>query len=169
VQTKNLALGGISSAFVIILLYLASVMPTSRLFMLCLCSFLVAILVIETGFKKGIIFYLATSVLSFLIIPSKAIVLLYIAFFGIYSLIKAQVEILQNKVLQILLKLFTFNLLLAFITYLAKIVTGIESFAIHPTLPTGALWLGLQLAFLFYDYTFTAVISYYSRHFHGKP
>jgi len=126
-------------------------------------------MVVELGFKNGTMFYLTTSVLSFLLIPSKTMVLLYIAFFGIYGLIKAQIEFLQNKIPQIILKLVTFNLLLAIIINLTRIVTGIETIISQPPpLRTWTLWLGLQLAFVFYDYTFTVVISYYCRRFHGR-
>lgn len=167
-QTKSVALGGLSAAFVVIILYMASVMPTSRLFMLCLCSFAVAVMVIETGLKNGTVFYLATSALGFLLIPGKTVVLLYITFFGIYGLLKAKIETLQSKVLELALKLVSFNLALIIVMELTKVIAGFDNIPESLPLRLGVLWLGLQLAFIFYDYTFTIVISCYYKHLHGK-
>lgn len=162
------ALGGIFASLVMLLLYLASTVPTSRLFLLSLCSFAVSVIIVEAGRVYGLIFYGATSVLGFLLVPDKAIAVLYILFFGIYGLAKAVIEEHATGLFQYILKLIVFNLCFLTIYLFAGLIIDISTVEIKLAFPLWMIIAGLQAAFLLYDRVFTTVISYYCSHLHGK-
>lgn len=164
--SKKITLGGILSATVLILLYLASTLPTSRLFLLALCSFAVSAVIIETGVKNGIIFYLATSILAFLLVPAKSMAALYILFFGIYGIAKAIIEKHGIGILQYIIKLVIFNLSFLMIYLASGIIIDISDLELKVPFPAWVIVAGLQFAFLFYDYVFTIVITFYYEHIH---
>jgi hypothetical protein len=167
-RAKILALGGVLAAFNLLLLYFSSVLPTSRLFILSICSFVVSVVVIETTLKNAVIFYLATSVLGFFLVPGKAMVILYICFFGIYGIVKAVIENLKTRPLQYALKFLSFNGSLFIIYHAVKIVSG-AAFAIENLpFPAWALLIVLQIAFILYDYVFTVFVTYYYNHIKGR-
>lgn len=166
-SSKNISLGGILSSLTLILLYLTSILPTSRLFLLFVCSLFTAVIVIETGTKNGWLFYLVTSMAGFLLIPDKAIAVLYIFLFGIYGLLKAYVEKNSKaKFLEYIAKLILYNILLFIMYYVAKLFIGSINIALP--YPMWAVFIGLQVAFIIYDYAFTIFISYYYKHIKGK-
>lgn len=166
-SSKNIALGGTLSSLTIILLYLTSILPTSRLFLLVVCSLFTAVIIIETGIKNGWLFYFATSIIGFFLIPDKAIAVLYIFLFGIYGLLKAYVEKnSRSKFFEYIAKLILYNMLLLIMYYVARLfISGID---ITLPYPMWAVFTGLQVAFIIYDYVFTIFISYYFKRIKGK-
>lgn len=166
-SSKNIALGGILSSLTLILLYLTSILPTSRLFLLVVCSLFTAVIVIETDIKNGWLFYFVTSIAGFFLIPDKVIAVLYIFLFGIYGLLKAHVEKNNKaKFLEYIAKLGLYNILLFIMYYVARLFIG--SINIVLPYPLWAVFIGLQAAFMIYDYVFTIFISYYYKHINRK-
>ncbi|HHW01908.1 MAG TPA: hypothetical protein GXX35_03720 [Thermoanaerobacterales bacterium] len=163
--TRKIALGGILSALVVILLYLAAVLHTSRLFLLSLCSFAVSVVIIEGGLATGLMFYGATSILAFLLVPDKTMPILYISFFGIYGFAKALIEKHITGIFQYILKFIFFNICFFVIYLSAGLIISISMSEIKLPLPLWIIITALQTAFLFYDRVFTIVISYYCNRF----
>ena len=154
-MSKKIAYTGILLALNIILLLLSNIIPINTVFFMGLDSFLISIVIMEYGFKLGILFYIASSVLSFLVLPNKAQWLIYIFTFGIYGLIKYLVEKDRPFYIDILLKLVYANLSILSLYFMIKgiIYIPINIFTI----------LVFQFAFLIYDYVYTLFIDYYEQ------
>lgn len=154
-MSKKIAYTGILLALNIILLLLSNIIPINTVFFMGLASFLISIVIMEYGFKLGILFYIASSVLSFLVLPNKAQWVIYIFTFGIYGLIKYLVEKDRPFYIDILLKLVYANLIILSLYFMLKgiIYIPINIFTI----------LVFQFAFLIYDYVYTLFIDYYEQ------
>ncbi|MDK2805473.1 MAG: hypothetical protein PWQ94_637 [Thermoanaerobacterium sp.] len=161
-NAKSLSLGGVIAALNMVILFIASVMPTSRLFFLVVSSFAISIMVIETGSIGGLVFYLATSILSLILIPNKLISVYYICFFGFYGIIKSYIEKKRFRMyMELALKLIVFNISL-FVVYI--IFSRIFMMKVFVTaLPFIAIFILLQISFLVYDYVYTVFISFYYK------
>ena len=159
-DTKTIALSGILLALVILALYAESLTPTAKLSLYALSSLFVSIIVIESGIRAGWIFYFASSLLAFIIVPDKLGLVPYFVFFGIYGNMKYYIEKLKKIIFEYILKLAYFNLCLL----LALIV--IKEFlmeAVIISLPWWLIVLGLEVVFLIYDYAYTLFIQYYNH------
>lgn len=154
-MSKKIAYTGILLALNIILLLLSNIIPINTVFFMGLASFLISIVIMEYGFKLGILFYIASSVLSFLVLPNKAQWVIYVFTFGIYGLIKYLVEKDRPFYIDILLKLVYANLIILSLYFMLKgiIYIPINIFTI----------LVFQFAFLIYDYVYTLFIDYYEQ------
>lgn len=117
-------------------------------------------MIIEYNTGAGWLFYAATSLLSFAIVPDKLEILPYVFFFGIYGLIKFYIELIKNIVFEYILKLFYFNICLFAAWYLVKLVFAA---VIAVKLPLWALIAVLETGFLVYDYAYTLFIVYYRQ------
>lgn len=167
-NTRNIAIGGILSASILIILYLASILPTSRLLLLMICSIILAVIIIEVGIKAGWLSLGTTFLLALYFAQNKSIVTLYALFFGLYGILKAYIEgVIKNLYIQYILKLLFFNCDLLILYYLATAFAG----NIYNNVFHYAWWivyLFLLAAFIAYDYALTAFISYYYKHIKGK-
>jgi len=159
-NTRKLALTGILSAIVIIALVLESIAPTGRLGFYVLAAFVLSVINLECGIQFGWAGYVVTSLAGFVAVPEKLSVVPYIAFFGIYTLLKYHIEGLRKVWLEILLKLCAFNLFLWPAWSLAKTF-------LPETLTRGwgvpAAGAVLQVLFLLYDWIFTLWIGFYTE------
>lgn len=72
--------------------------------------------------------YVATSILSFIIVPDKETVLLYVLFFGYYPIIKSSLDKIKPKFLSVVLKILLFNISLVVVELLCVYVFGIPFF-----------------------------------------
>ena len=101
-MSRKVAYGGILLALNCILLLLVNVLPINTLFLLGLASLPISIVIMEWGPKAGIVFYIGSVLLSFIIMAQKAQWILYIFTFGLYGLVKYFIEkdrnIKKNKV-----------------------------------------------------------------------
>ena len=86
-DAKKIALGGLLLAFTEICIYLGSIIESNTLFLLAAASFLVGVMIRETGMKMGIGFCFAGICLGMLLAPNKFHVISY-AGMGIYILIR---------------------------------------------------------------------------------
>lgn len=157
---KQIAFGGISILLTIVSLYLASTLPTNRIFFLGLSSVFLAIVVIEFGTRAAILNYISTSILGFLILPNKVILLPFISFLGYYGIIKFYIEKLDNFIFEWILKLLAFNggLYLVY-TFTNTILLGDISIDV-------SIWVIIVIAeiiFIVYDYAYSVAIWYYRR------
>ena len=159
-KSRYIAESGLLVALTLVILYATSVIPISTLSILTVASCLIPISIIRTSIKNTILVYAASSVLSFFLFPTN-IALYYTLFFGVYGIIKYFIEKAKNIPLEILLKLISFNILLAIIYFITKNLLVV----ISPDLPLWILWLGAQIVFLVYDYALTLAISFFLRRF----
>ncbi len=157
-KTFKLALGGILGALAVICLFLASVLPTSRLSLYALSSFFISIVVIESGIKAGWLFYAATSLLSLILVPDKLEIIPYAIFFGVYGILKYYIERINKLPVEYILKFAYFNVCLAAAVLLIRQVF-VDSIKVQ--LPWWVVIVALEIVFLVYDVVYTMFIAYY--------
>ncbi|CEO31245.1 hypothetical protein [Paraclostridium sordellii] len=150
---KKISYTGILLALNIILLILSNIIPVNTLFFMGLASLIVAIVVLEYGFKMGVVFYIASSILSFFIIMNKSQWLLYVSTFALYGLIKYIIENGRSIYLEIFLKLVFANSIMIFLICILKGIIFIPVNIVSILL--------FQIIFLVYDYVYTLFIDYY--------
>ena len=167
-KTKRTAMSGLLLALAIIFLYAESILPTARLSLYALSSFMVSIIIINYSAKVGWIFYIASCLLALIVIPDKIGIIPYVAFFGVYGIIKFYIEKLGKRLPEYLLKLLFYNLVL---------VLGLlfmREFLFESVKFSGSLWILAvlsEIVFLIYDYVYSLFIGFYtsrlSRYFKG--
>lgn len=178
-KAKDISLGGILTAFTVILLYLTMILSVNKLALLILASFMITIAQVRSNIKTAFAVYISSSILAFFIVPFN-MALLYTTPFGLYTLIRYFIEKTPKIYLQILLKFVIFNILL---------VVSLGLFSLFITLPSldqfYALlskftfleflkpvhnnlvipWLFALVFFIFYDYALTLLMRYYNIYF----
>lgn len=162
---RNLSFGGVLLAVLIIDLYLSNVLPTSRLSLLVISSFIMAVAVIELGKRYLWIFYISASILAILFMPDKVKAIIFVTFFGLYPIIRFYIDKINKIVFETILKFLYFNIFLIFFigfayTFLVKDL-GIN-FPIYIIVLIG------QVAFFAYDFLFTSFISFYFSRIKNK-
>jgi hypothetical protein len=158
--SKKLSLSGIMLALVTVALFAATTLPTSRLSLYSLSSFLVSIIIIEFGVKSGWIFFIASSILTLIIIPDKLGLLPYVFFFGIYGIVKFYIEKLNNLIIEYFVKIVFFNICMLSGLFLIKefLFSNIEI-----KFPIWAIIVAFEIVFIIYDYVYTLFIHYYNE------
>ena len=156
--SRKIVLSGILAGLTSIILFAESFLPAGRLGLFTLSSFFTAVIIIECGIRTGWIFYVAVTLLGFILLPDKLGVVPYAVFFGIYGIVKYYTEKIRKRIPEFSLKYIYFNvcLLLAYIL-LKELIWG----EIQIELPVWVIIIGMQIVFLIYDYIFSAMIDYY--------
>lgn len=154
------ALVGVLTALSLTVLYLAALAPTGRLGLVALAGLVPAAAVVSSGLSAGAFCYAATGILGALLSPDKGSALLYLAFFGLYPLMKCLIERLRRLPLEWGCKLALFN----------GVFTACW-FLLHDALLSGlpavfeqlwAFYLLGNLAFVVYDLGFSRLIAFYA-------
>lgn len=154
-MSKKIAYGGILLALNTILLLLINVIPINTLFIMGIASLIISIVIMEWGPKSGVIFYIGTVILSFIVMTNKAQWVAYILTFGVYGLVKYFIEQDRNMYTEYILKLIFANIMI-FILYLI-----LKSFIQIPI--NIILILVFEVVFLIYDRVYTSFIRYYNE------
>jgi hypothetical protein len=158
---KKITLSGLLLALTVIILFFAGVVPINKLALYTLSSFLVAVIVIEFGKKSAWIFYIASCLLSLILPMDKIVVIPYVIFFGTYGILKAYIEKIRKIIIEYILKLLYFNLCLYVgVAFLEKLFTGKLN---NIKLPWWLIIIGVEIAFIIYDYIYTLFIQYYNE------
>lgn len=158
-NSKKMAYGGFYTAITILLLYLSSMLPTSKLALLTIVSSIIPLSLMTTGMKNTLIVYSSSFVISFFM-GLREMSLLYLLFFGIYGIVKYYIEKISKLLIEIILKLISFNISLVIILFILKTtVINISNI----TLPFYALIILAQFTFLIYDYCLTLIIFFITK------
>lgn len=152
-MSKKVAYSGVLLAVHTILLVLINIIPMNTLFIMGIASLIISIIIMEFGPKSGVVFYLASIILSFLVINNKAQWVLYNLTFGVYGLIKYIIEQDRSIYLEYILKIIFANILLM-ITYF--ILRGFIYIPINIL-----IIIAFQVVFMIYDSVYTKFIDYY--------
>lgn len=162
-KTKKIVTGGLLLALSIATVFGATFVPGIELTLYALSSVYVAIMIIEFTPNTGWLFYFASVMLTFILVPNKAGVIPYTVFFGIYAMIKYYIENFKkfSQPIEIILKLVFCNAMFFFgVYFFGKIFTG--SLQI-PDVALPIIIIGAQVFFLAYDYVLTLVIGFYMK------
>ena len=85
---KLISLGAMCTALGVLCLYAAAVLPTGRVALYFLASLFVYVPAAESAYLGAVGVYLATGVLSLLILPSRAAAVPYIVLLGHFGIFK---------------------------------------------------------------------------------
>lgn len=159
-NARSLALAGLLAAGVMILLYMAMIVPNLKAVLYGLASLPMAVVVLETDRKTAVLFYLATAGLALILLPDKMAALPYVLVLGGYGFVKSLAETKTSRFLEWVLKLLYFDI--ALILYYFLIAKILFPAIVWPLSP---VWLGLaaQGLFVLYDYVYSLAIHYYLR------
>ena len=156
-KTSYLARGGTLTALGVIFIYVSTIAPTNKLFLLVMASALIPLGVLFTNIKTSIGIYISTSLLSFFIIGFKPSTFLYIIFFGCYGIVKLFIERINNLYLELIIKFVFFSICLYSTFFAFNLVfpnIDLSKFII----PLPLLIILLISSFFLYDYALTLFI-----------
>ena len=158
-STRRLAASAVLSALGVVLLTVGAFVSVLDLSMAAIASLTVVFAVIELKGKYPYLVYFVTSVLSLLLLPSKAPALLFALFAGYYPILKAWLEGRFSRTVSWLFKILTFTVAFALIAFVSiKVFTLFEL--------TWQWWYAAALAFVvavfvLYDIALTRLITAY--------
>ncbi|MHC1684170.1 MAG: hypothetical protein AB6733_14640 [Clostridiaceae bacterium] len=161
-DTLRLARGGIFVALSFILLYISTIIPINKLYILGLTAAIIPMSILSIGIQKSVGVYLATSILGVLFLGFKGNVIGYVLFFGLYGFIKLYIEKLSNIVVEIILKLVFFNISMYSIYLIIMLLVG--NIILAYPLPLPVIIVILQVIFLICDYALSIIISNVDKH-----
>lgn len=153
-KSKDIAYLGVLLGLNQLFIILSSVIETNTIIFFAAAALLVGIVIVEFGFKSGILFYAASCILGFFLTFNKVEIITYIIFFGLYSIVKYVEEIkINNAALLYATKLLFFNVSLIAMYFTVKLFIPLKL----------AWWMiiAAQVLFIIYDYAFTMFITTY--------
>ena len=158
-KASKVAYPAILGAISLLLVYIASVVPSGNWGFVAIAGLFPAAAVISVGMKAGFLCWAGASVLAFLLLPGKFCALLYCALFGLYPMIKALIEQLRRRALEYILKLVFFNAAFTLI-YLVMSAAVLDSLPAVLSI-TWLLYVIGNVVFLIYDLGFSKLIVFY--------
>lgn len=169
--TRRLAIGGIFSALVVLALSFSYLSPTADLAAFTISSLFIAIIVIESDIKTGLIAYIASSLLiTFLFGIYYSIPFIFL--FGLYPIIKGLLEKKFNKIISYTIKGIFFAALSAVsvIIYQSQINQSIENLKLTITFIDLSMFNYVWLIFIIvlvvlfiYDLALSMLITVYLK------
>ena len=155
---KRIGVTGVLVALSVIILYLGCAIEVLDLTMSAIVSLLVVVIVIEMGYKYAWFAYVATAVLSLVLLPQKTPAIFYTCFMGFYPIIKSHVERFGSALVRWTIKLIAGNA--ALIAMFVLISYFVPDEFDGGLLLVGTYILGLA-AFVMYDVALTKLITFY--------
>ena len=157
---KRIVICGVLVALSVIILYLGCAIEVLDLTMSAIVSLLVVVIVIEMGYNYAWLAYIATSILSLVMLPQKSPAIFYTCFMGFYPIIKSYVERIGSALLRWVVKLIAGNAALCLMFLLLSLFVPDEFEGGWMLVGTYALGL---VAFILYDIALTKLITVYFR------
>lgn len=170
-STSLTALGGILTALSVFIMFLSSVFPFLSYALPALAGALLLVIVKEADNKWATMIYVAVSILTFIIVSNKEATIMYIFFFGYYTILKFFLEEkFSNKLIIWILKLITFNIsvILAYLVIIYVFAIPFEEMEEYGKYSVYIL-LGLgNLTFIIFDYALSKLSILYDRYWHKQ-
>lgn len=150
-------------------MFMSSMIPFSSFLLPMTAGAMLAAVVIENGEKTAWLVYVSVSLLSLFIVADIDAKVLFISFFGYYSIIKPRLDLIPQKNRRVLLKLLILNATMVAGYFAALYLFGLNEAAeqsdlIGKYLPIFTL-CGLNVTFLLYDYLLAKCIVLYHVRF----
>lgn len=158
---KRVVVCGVFVALSVIILYLGRLLGDLDLTMSAMASLFVIIIVIEMGYRYAWLSYIATSILSLLLLPFPPTAgLFYACFMGFYPIAKSHIERMKTALSRWIVKLIVGNAAIALMFLLLSLFVPEE-------FETGGLMIATYvlaiIAFVVYDIALTKLITLYFR------
>ena len=149
---KLISIGAMCTALGVLCLYAAAVLPTGRVALYFLASLFVYVPAAESAYLGAVGVYLATGVLSLLILPSRAAAAPYIVLLGHFGIFKTWFDsVMPDKVVQSAVKVLYCNVFTVLGAFAAIKLFGFDMTTLSVALPIWAIVLIMQAAFFAYD------------------
>lgn len=107
--TRRAALGGVLAAGSLVFLSLACIVPSGRLGLAAAAGLFPVAAVLALGRGAGYLCWASASALGMILLPDKGVAALFLAFFGVYPVLKSRFENLRSQAISWLCKLTCFN------------------------------------------------------------
>ncbi len=160
-NTKKLTFSAVSCGLSISLLYIASLVQTGTMTFQYAVGLIVMLTVSKAGIIYGAISYVATFLLSFILLPDKSAALSYAVFFGAIPLVKFFAEKCP-RILEWVIKIILMNILIGALYLIFRTV-------ILTAMPTVYLWIGALVTAVLYDILLGFGFTFMSRYFKKNP
>ena len=163
-NSAKTSIGGVIAALSIVLMFMTSLIPSLTYALPAAAGILISIIVIEIDKKWAFGVYAVVSILSILLIADKEAAVMYIMFFGYYSILKAVIESHCNRVVSVILKLLVFNISMIIAFFISTYVFMIpfkEMEKYGPIAAFGLLAIG-NLIFIIFDFALSNLITLYN-------
>ena len=151
------ALCGVLIALSTVLLYLSSLVPSGRIGVAAVAGLFPTVAVMASGRGAGLLCWAGSGLLGLLLVPEKWLPLLYLAFLGLYPVVKSVLEGVRSRVLEWLGKLVYFNvvLILFWMAFRALFLPALPDFLQS----TPVLATALNIVFVIYDIGLSRLIA----------
>jgi hypothetical protein len=170
-KSTQVALGGLSSALCLLLMFMTGLIPFSSYIFPALAGIVLISVREENGLKTALLVYAATSLLALLIIPDREAVMMYILLLGYYPLAKPWIERLARP-LSILFKLLLFNIVVVAFYYVMLFVFGVpdmlEGWGDFGRYTVAVILVIVNFTLFMYDYLLTQALHIYRGWFRPK-
>lgn len=152
------------SALGVVLLVIGTIVDVLSLSAAAIAALPLYIALRELGYRRAMLVYLVTSLLSILLFPQSEAALSYALLLGLYTLLKFPIERVRRR-LALPLKLLFFN-----VTFTAIELVGILLFSIPPLewWFYAIVYLVANVAFLLYDSVLDRLIILYEARLRAK-
>lgn len=161
-QSFKIAYGGVVAALSLSAMFATGIFPFAEYALPALAGIFLVALVVEFGYRTGIVAYVAVGLLSLIVTPNKEASVLFIVFLGYYPVLKGRIESMKSRAVEWLIKIGWFNFALLLGYYLMVQVLGMtelmEDFA-FAKYGLWMIWLLGNAVFVIYDLALTRVIS----------
>lgn len=165
--SAKIALSGIFGALAITVMLMGSIIPFSTFAAPALAGILIVPVAIEFGTSTGVLLYVAISILALFIAPDKEMAMMFVFFMGYYPLLKATLDKVHMKVLQLLLKLLVFNVaviaMYGILIFLFRVDYIVAEFGESGTFFLILLLLLGNVTFVIYDVALTRTHALYLK------
>ncbi len=162
--TKKLTYSALFSALSVVILLLASLLQIADIAVSMVASAIVMLALVELGDRYAVMIYFATSFLSLAFLPNKFIAAVYLAFTGLYPIIKRFFDA-RGKLLALFLKAVYFNGALTVALLAAKYLFAIEVYAGWMLV---LYYVTANTAFLLFDILLRRMTIVYMTRWRGK-
>ena len=170
-MTLNLTFSAVIAALGVGVMLLSAVIPVGIYALPCIAGALIVSVLIECGAQWALAAFAVTSVLSLIFTYDKEAVILFIAFFGYYPVLKELLESrLSRRAVRLAVKLFVFNLsaVASFFAAMWLLSVPAEEYTLFGVYLPWVFLIAGNLLFLLYDRALTVFTVFYRKRLHGK-
>ena len=170
--SRRLAFAGIFTAVSVILMVLGGVIPIATFTAPAFAGLCLVPVLVEFGGKTALLCYLAVSLLSFLFVPDREMLLLFVLLLGYYPIAQPYINRIKIKPLQLLAKILlcTVSVIIAYSLLLLLFASPAlrQEFGEYSRWFQATLLIVGNITFLLYDILIQKIKLIYQYRFRGR-
>ncbi|MBQ4288381.1 MAG: hypothetical protein II749_00255 [Clostridia bacterium] len=156
----RLTLGAMMTVLTVISVYLSAILPSGKISLLFLSGIFLIPLLYEREVGGAVLIYIASAILSLLLVPGMINAVPYILFFGHYGIGKYLCEEKKNRLLSFIFKFIYYNVFMFACYFLFFDMLAGEFLK---GIPFILLLLMMEVFFFVYDYLYSGIITLYGK------